>query len=72
MWVQTVIYVILKVKLEDFILDENRSFWDMMEPHISSIQRCQCGSSICNINGNMVYNVGTTLLEYYLTFGSMM
>ena len=45
-YVQTVIYVILKRQNGGLILDANRSFWDMMKPHISSIQRCQCGSDI--------------------------
>ena len=30
-------YVILKGRNGGLILDANRSFWDMMEPHISSI-----------------------------------
>ena len=32
MWVQTVIYVILKGRNGGLILDANRSFGDMMEP----------------------------------------
>ena len=54
MCIQTVIYVILKGGNEGLILDANRSFWDMMKPHISFIQRCQCGVNIYNINGIMV------------------
>ena len=38
MWFQTVIYVILKDRNVGLILDENLSFLDMMEPHLSSIQ----------------------------------
>ena len=36
-----------------------------MEPHIPSIQRCQCGSNICNSNGNIVENIVPALLEYF-------
>ena len=54
MWVQTDIYVILKGRNGGLIFDESHSFWDMMEPCISSIQRCYWGSNIFNINGNIV------------------
>ena len=47
-------YVILKGQNGGLILNENCSFWDMVEPRISSIEQCQCGSNICNINGNIV------------------
>ena len=59
MLLQNVIYVILKVWNGRLILDENISFLDWMVPHMSSIHWCQCGSNICNINGNIVQNVGS-------------
>ena len=37
MWSQNVIYVILKDRNGKLILDENRSFLGMMEPHISPL-----------------------------------
>ena len=37
---------------------------DMLEPHIASIQQCQCGSNICNIKGDMIKKVGAAMLEY--------
>ena len=46
-------------------MDENYSFWDMMEPHISSIQQYQCGSNTCNIKGDIVQNVVPALLVFY-------
>ena len=58
-------YVILKGQNRRLILHENLVFLDMMEPYISSIQWYQCGSNICNINGNIVQNIGPTSLEYF-------
>ena len=37
----------------------------MMEPHIPSIQRCKCGSNICNTKGD-IKNVVPALLVFYV------
>ena len=57
--------VILKDRNGRFIMNENLSILDMMEPHISSIQQFQCGSNICNIKGDITQKVGPTMLEYF-------
>ena len=66
MWFHNVIYAILKDQNGRIMCDENLSFLDMMESHVSSILRYQCGANICNINSNIAQNIGgVTLVAYF-------
>ena len=49
MWVQTIIYVILKGQNGGLILDENHSFSNIMEPHLYTAMSMSFHLPICVI-----------------------